>query len=87
MLFIYVFYSIQSLKFGKLHNKNILNDFQSGFRSGDSTPTAAVVITNELINALDKQQHCAVSFVDLSKALDSVNHELLQIKQKCLPQS
>ncbi len=32
---------------------------------------------NDIIGALDKKQHCAALFVDLSKAFDSVNHELL----------
>lgn len=31
-----------------------------------------LVVTNDLICALEKKQHCAALFVDLSKAFDSV---------------
>lgn len=36
-----------------------------------------MAVANDIINALDKKQHCAALFVDLSKAFDSVDHELL----------
>lgn len=63
-----------------LADKNILNNFQSGFRSGHSTITAATLVTNDIIGALDKKQHAAALFVDLSKAFDSVDHGLLLTK-------
>ena len=64
--------------------ENILNDFQSGFRTGHSTITAATIVTNDIINALDKKQHCAALFVDLSKAFDSVDHALLLNKLRSI---
>lgn len=33
--------------------------------------------TNDIIKALDRKQHCAVLFVELFKAFDSGDHELL----------
>lgn len=36
-----------------------------------------MVVINYLIGALDRKQHCAALFVDLSKGFDSVDHELL----------
>jgi hypothetical protein len=36
-----------------------------------------MAVENYIINALDKKQHCTALFVDLSKAFDSVDHELL----------
>ena len=60
-----------------LIEKNILRGVESGFRSGHSTTTAAMAVANYIINALDKKQHCAALLVDLSKAFDSVDHELL----------
>lgn len=60
-----------------LLDNNILSEFQSGFRTGHSTITAAMVGTNDIIGALDKKQYCAALFVDLSKTFDSVVQELL----------
>ncbi len=60
-----------------LLNHNILNAFHSGFRAGHSTITATTLVTNYLITALDKRQHCAALFVDLTKAFDLVDHALL----------
>jgi hypothetical protein len=48
---------------------NILSNVQSGFRLGHSTTTAAMAVANDIINALDKKQHCAALFVNLSKGL------------------
>lgn len=67
-----------------LTDKNILNNFQSGFRSGHSTITAATLVTNDIIGALDKKQHSAALFVDLSKAFDSVDHGLLLTKLRSI---
>ena len=36
-----------------------------------------MVVTNDLIVALDRKQDCAALFLDLSKVFDSVDHELL----------
>lgn len=60
-----------------LAEHNILTHVQSGFRAGHSTVTVTLLLLNDIINALDKKQHCADLFVDLSKAFDSVDHEHL----------
>lgn len=36
-----------------------------------------LLVTNDLISALDKRQHCAALFVDLTKVFDLVDHALL----------
>ncbi len=63
---------------------NILIEFQSGFRSGHSTITAAMLTTNDIITCLDNKQYCAALFVDLSKAFDSVDHKILLQRLSCL---
>ncbi len=67
-----------------LLRRNILNAFQSGFRAGHSTITATTVVTNDLITALDRRQHCAALFVDLTKAFDLVDHALLLQRLKSI---
>lgn len=61
---------------------NILSNFQSGFRKKHSTTTAALKVVNDFIDFLDKKQHCAALFIDLSKAFDTVDHAIL--KQRLL---
>lgn len=72
---------LESLVNSQLKNylsaNNILSEAQSGFRTGHSTISAALSVTNDIINTLDKKQHCAALFIDLSKAFDSVDHALL----------
>lgn len=67
-----------------LTDNNVLNDYQSGFRAGHSTLTAALLVTNDLINSLDCKKSCAALFVDLSKAFDSVDHNLLLQKLRSI---
>ena len=55
----------------------VLSPQQSGFRSSHSTITATTLVTNDIVSALDKGNHCAALFVDLSKAFDTVDHPLL----------
>lgn len=59
---------------------SVLSSHQSGFRTNHSTISAITSVTNHIISALDKKQHCAAVFVDLSKAFDTVDHEMLLSK-------
>ena len=59
-----------------LSSYSILSPLQSGFRSNHSTLTAVSLVTNDILTALDKKKHCAVLFIDLSKAFDTVDHHL-----------
>jgi hypothetical protein len=46
--------------------KCILNVHQSGF-----------IPSHDVVNCMDKRQHCAALFIDLSNAFDTVDHSLL----------
>ena len=59
----------------------ILNVFQSGFRPGHGTVSAAARILNDIASALDNKQDCAALFIDLTQAFYTVNHSILI---KCL---
>lgn len=54
----------------------ILKAYQSGFRPGHSTTSAATQV-DDIISGIDKKKHCAALFIDLSKAFDTVDHLLL----------
>ena len=60
-----------------LSSHSILSPHQSGFRPNHSTITAITLVTNDITSALDRRKHCAALFVDLSKAFDTVDHQLL----------
>ena len=56
---------------------NILCESQHGFTSGRSTVTALLHFTEELHKIFD-QKHFAIGlFIDLSKAFETINHEIL----------
>ena len=56
---------------------NILNSCQYGFRQGVSTSHALVDLVSEITNSLNKRKHAIGVFIDLRKAFDTVNHQLL----------
>ena len=72
---------LEKLVFSRIYN--FLDDFkciyplQFGFRAKHSTNHALIDITENIRHALDKQQVDCGIFVDLQKAFDTVNHDIL----------
>ena len=62
---------------GYLDANDILSTYQSGFRKQHSTTSAALKVTNDIIDAVDSKRFCAALFIDLSKAFDTVDHNIL----------
>ena len=60
----------------------IISDSQYGFRPGMSTVDAAAELVEQIASAIDDQRCCAGVFIDLKKAFDTVDHELLVEKLK-----
>lgn len=60
-----------------LTTNSILSISQSGFRKKHSTTTAALKVINDIIEALDNKQCCLSLFIDFSKAIDTVDHDIL----------
>ena len=58
------------------HNK-LLTDFQCGFRRGLSTELAINDLQNFLTQNIDKGKVTFSIFLDLAKAFDTVNHDIL----------
>ena len=60
-----------------LISNEILSNCQYGFRSSMSTVHAALELIESISTAVDNKKHCAGVFIDLKKAFDTVNHDLL----------
>ncbi len=60
-----------------LTNHNLLTKHQSGNRKNHSTETINVAVTNMLLEAMDNKQLSIATFLDMSKAFDSVHHDML----------
>ena len=60
-----------------LNEKKILAKEQHGFRTRRATDTALIHFTDKILASMDSGQVTGVAFLDLSKAFDTVNHELL----------
>ena len=60
-----------------LLNKHILYERQFGFRHNHSTPHALLEITEKNKQGCDSGKYAYGVFLDLQKAFDTVNHDIL----------
>ncbi len=67
-----------------LESSQLLSITQHGFRPKLSTETAVTVITNKIFSNMDSKKITLLTLCDLSKAFDSVSHEILLKKCSAL---
>ena len=60
-----------------LEKNNLLSKNQYGFRPGLSTENVLYKVTQFLYNNLDNSNKSSAIFLDIAKAFDTVNHEIL----------
>jgi hypothetical protein len=60
-----------------LSKLNILNPHQYGFRKGYSTEAAIIELQDRVLNSISSHEWCAGVFMDLSKAFDTLDHQIL----------
>jgi exonuclease III len=60
-----------------LTKSNIIHKNQFGFRKGSSTAAATINLIIDIVNGLENKKKTAGLFIDLKKAFDCVNHEIL----------
>ena len=63
-----------------LLERNLLTKHQSGNRKWHFTETLNIAVTDTLLEAIDKRQLTIIMFLDLSKAFDSVQRNILLYK-------
>ena len=72
---------IEKLMYNRLHNfllkYNCIYDLQFGFRKGHSTIHALLHLTEDIRKTLDNNSFAVGIFVDLQKAFDTVDHNIL----------
>ena len=60
--------------------ENKLSKFITGFRKLHGTQHAMVTMLEKWRKALDKKEYICILFMDLSKAFDTISHDLLLAK-------
>ena len=63
-----------------INKHNILYKYQFGFRKGHSTNMALILLVDKIMSAVDNGDFVIGVFLDLSKAFDTVNHQILLSK-------
>ena len=58
-------------------NNTILNENQGGFRKNHSTISTVASFTDNLYEAINNKDISIATFIDFSKAFDTVNHKIL----------
>jgi hypothetical protein len=66
-----------------LTSRNILVDYQHGFRAGRSCETQLVGFVADLAKSMDPNKQVDLAIMDFSKAFDKVPHLRLKIKTLC----
>ena len=59
---------------------DILFKYQFGFRAGNTTALAIIKIVDKIRDFLDREENLIELYFDLSKAFDTVNHDILLYK-------
>jgi exonuclease III len=63
-----------------LNNNSILHEHQYGFEDNSNTTAACLALTDNVTKSIDKKMFTACLFLDLKKAFDCVNHDVLLLK-------
>ena len=72
------FFSLRLLKF--CNKYSVISPNQYGFQNGLSTTDALINLTEQIYSALEEKQHFVAAIIDIKKAFDCVNHDILKAK-------
>ena len=60
-----------------MNENNIAEPMQFAYRPGHSTETALLHVHNNILRAVDEQNAVALVLLDLSAALDTIDHNIM----------
>ena len=60
-----------------VEEKGLLSNKQGGFRKGRSTISTVAELTDNILLGLNNKEYTLASFIDLKKAFDTINHNIL----------
>ena len=63
-----------------MRNNNLLYILQFGFQRSYLTETSLILLTDQLLSDMDKDQVSGLVFVDYKKAFDLIDHDVLLSK-------
>ena len=72
--------AVHEMVYSFLLKHKLLSSYQYGFRPLHSTTTSLIEITNTVLHNIDEGKLTGLAFLDLSKAFDTLDHELLLMK-------
>ena len=75
---------VQNQLYNYLNNNNLLFDSQHGFRKNFSTETAVIELVDYLKLQIDNKHIPLCLFLDLSKAFDTINFDIMLLKLRHL---
>ena len=67
-----------------LNRNGLLYKYQSGFRANFSTDSCLAQLTDFILKGMDKGMHTGMILVDLQKAFDTLDHNILLEKMECI---
>ena len=67
-----------------LNKHSLISTNQYGFQRGRSTADALISLTDQIYSALNSKEHSISVFVDLRKAFDTVQHDILLSKMQLM---
>ena len=76
--------AVHTIIYAYLQEYNLLSTYQSGYRPLHSTSTCLIDVTNRLLQNIDKGQLTGMVFLDLSKAFDTIDHDVVLNKLMAL---
>ena len=69
--------AVHTMVYAYLQENQLLPNYQSGYRPLHSTSTCLTDVTNRLLPNMDKGQLTGMVFLDLSKAFDTIDHDIM----------